>query len=131
MKHTVHQQHGPSDSNSLVDKLHTVLTNITDKLEDKSNVAAAASASSSAPDKRFESLSRQIKQLQKQRQPQPLTSTTDIAVFDHSQRQSHYIPQRDWQGRQNRQFEQHGRRTALYGGKNCAATEWKLLFGSF
>ena len=72
MKHTVHQQHGPSDSNSLVDKLHTVLTNITDKLEDKSNVAAAASASSSAPDKRFESLSRQIKQLQKQRQPQPL-----------------------------------------------------------
>ena len=106
MKHTVNQQHGPSDSNSLVDKLHTLLSNITDKLEDKSKVVAAASTSSSTPDKRFESLSRQIKQLQKQLQPQPPTSTTDIAVFDQSQGQSRYVPQRGWQGPQNRQFEQ-------------------------
>ena len=93
MKHTVNQQHGPSDSNSLVDKLHMVLTSITDKLEDKSKVVSAASTSSSAPDKRFESLSRQIKQLQKQLQPQPPTSTTDIAVVDQSQGQSRYVPQ--------------------------------------
>ena len=30
LKHTVNQQHGPNDSNSLVDKLHTVLTHISD-----------------------------------------------------------------------------------------------------
>jgi len=96
VKHTVNKQQGVSDSNLIFDKMQTILTQIRDKLTDNTQVVAAASASSSIQDRRYEALSRQIKQLQWQQQHQA-SAPNDTAVFDSPQGQFRSSQSRNWQ----------------------------------
>ena len=111
MKHTINQRQGLSD-NSALTKVTTLLTQISEKLTDNNNnnntktqaVAAISRPKPESGERRFDLLSKQIKQLQQQQRR--MQSTNMVGAYDSQQGGPRQQAMSNWQSQPNRQYDQ-------------------------
>ncbi|KAL9971682.1 hypothetical protein ACROYT_G017880 [Oculina patagonica] len=110
MKDIVNKRQGFSDTQSVLEQMQTMFSKLVDKSAANNKVIAAAAPGSDpeAHDRKYDELTRQIKQLQKQQQQQEqqFHATYAMAAYDQPPGTWYPFPPTNWQGDTNQQLAQ-------------------------
>ncbi len=115
MKDIVNKRQGVSDTQQIITQMKTMFSELKGQSAESTKVMAAVAPSPgpSANDKRFDELSKQMRQIQKQlQQNQHSNANYAMAAYDRQIPPSRSFSPRNWQEQPNRQYDQLQRQVA-------------------